>query len=343
MKQAYPNTCGILVSDEVAKEYGPAIFSAYDDPNQPIELLIVDGDKALTSDQTDRARVALLSVDVMGSSTRSYDDPKLKHFSEIVLRAPNLEWLQICASGVDRALYSALHQKGVRLTNAAGVNAASVAQTALAGMLALVRNVPAWIEAQKQQKWQPLRGPLVPDDLSERRAVVVGTGAIGRSIGQALRALGMHVTGVRRTQGDLPEFSALRTFEELDQVLPNADWLILACPLTSTTHHLIDARRLSLLSPAAYLVNVARGSVIHEPSLIDALFARRLAGAYLDVFESEPLPETSPLWDMQGVLISSHSAGSFARHQQRLLALFIKNLAQFCVDLPLFNETVPTA
>jgi D-2-hydroxyacid dehydrogenase (NADP+) len=336
-------TCGVLMSREVANEYGESICAEYADPHQRIELLVIDGDHPLTAEQLIRARVALLSVDVMGSSTRSYDAPSLKHFADLTLKAPNLEWLQICASGVDRAFYSTLHEKGVRLTNAAGVNSASVTQTALAGMLAIVRRVPLWIEAQKQRRWQPLRGALVPDDLADRRAVVIGTGAIGQSISQALRALGMHVSGVRRTSGEMPAFDALHTFEELDEVLRTADWLILACPLTSTTHHLIDERRLALLRPVAFLVNVARGSVIHEPSLIDALRRKRLAGAYLDVFEAEPLPESSPLWDMPGVLISSHSAGCFARHQERLLSLFTSNLARFCAGLELENETVPTA
>lgn len=264
-------------------------------------------------------------------------------FAEVLEKAPQLEWLQICASGVDRPLYRTLSERGVRLTNAAGVNASAVAQSAVAGMLALARAVPQWVKAQREHRWQPLRGDLTPSDLADGHAVVVGTGAIGAAIARALRAFDMRVTGIRRSREPHGYFDQILTFDQLDRVMPVADWIILACPLTDATLRLIDARRLRMLSPSAKLVNVARGAVLDEEALIQALQEERLSGAYLDVFTTEPLSADSPLWDMERVLISSHSAGSFVRHQEKLMDLFIQNLSLFLEKSVLRNETLPTS
>jgi phosphoglycerate dehydrogenase-like enzyme len=127
-------------------------------------------------------------------------------------------------------------------------------------------------------------------------------------------------------------------FNELDSVLPDADWLVLACPLTEQTRHLIDGRRLKLMRQEARIVNVARGEVIDEAALIEALRNQAVAGAYLDVFEKEPLPPESPLWDLPGVLISAHSAGNSTGHQRGVINQFTENLIRFANKSALHNE-----
>ena len=124
----------------------------------------------------------------------------------------------------------------------------------------------------------------------------------------------------------------------MDQVLPQADWLILACPLTDTTRGLIDRHALALLPPGAHLINVARGEVVNEPDLIAALQSRQLAGAFLDVFAHEPLPAESPLWDLPNVIVTPHTAGHSDGHFERVAQAFVDNLVRWVAGQPLANR-----
>ena len=176
---------------------------------------------------------------------------------------------------MDRPFYGDLHDKGVRLTSSAGANAKAVAQSAIAGILALSRCVPLWIDAQRQHRWHPLRGELIPPQLDGQHAVVVGMGAIGLDIGRVLHALELRVTGVRRSPAPQQYFEQyfdqVVGFEALDSVLASADWLVLACPLTDITRKLLDHRRLQAMRSTARIVNVARGEIIDEDALISTL------------------------------------------------------------------------
>jgi phosphoglycerate dehydrogenase-like enzyme len=184
------------------------------------------------------------------------------------------------------------------------------------------------------KKWAPLLGSQLPPDLSGQTALLVGWGPIAQRVAQFLTMLGLRLKVVRQqVQTESPEKSAshssqpeMLTFETIESALPSADWVILMCPLTETTRGLINARRLSLLPKGAGLVNVARGEVVVEKDLIEALENGSLGSAYLDVFEHEPLSQKSPLWSLPNVIVTPHSAGFSAGNEKRVSQMFLANL-----------------
>jgi phosphoglycerate dehydrogenase-like enzyme len=163
-------------------------------------------------------------------------------------------------------------------------------------------------------------------------------GAVGGEIARVLDALGVEVWGLRRGAGEGVGVRRLVGRAELLDVLPQVDSLVLACPLTEETHHLIGAPELAALRASAILVNVARGAVIDEPALVRALSEGRLAGVALDVFEEEPLPAESPLWGMPNVLVSPHSASTIPGENARIVDIFLDNLGRYLEGAPLRNE-----
>jgi D-2-hydroxyacid dehydrogenase (NADP+) len=171
-------------------------------------------------------------------------------------------------------------------------------------------------------------------------ALIIGTGPIGQEIGRLCRAFGLRSVGMRRDANAPPPpgFDAVAGFAALSDLLPQTDWLILACPLTETTHHLIDARALGLLPPGRHLVNVARGGVVVEDALLAALRSGHLAGAFLDVFGMEPLPADSPFWDLPNVIVSPHSAAASDGLPGRVAAIFVDNLRRWARGEALRNR-----
>ncbi|HTH62081.1 MAG TPA: D-2-hydroxyacid dehydrogenase [Paraburkholderia sp.] len=299
--------------------------------------------RLLTPDDTARsdAQIAFVSRDVTGRSTKHELTDDTRRFYDTMLAAPRLRWVHAHSAGIDRPVFVELLRRGVRVTTSSGANARTVAHAALAGLLALARRLPSMMEAQREHAWRPLLADAAPPDLANQTAVVVGYGAIGRKIAALLDALEMNVIVVRRdaTAAD----SANRTprmvaFDALDSVLPQADWLILACPLTPQTARLIDARRLSLLPARAHFINVARGEIVVEPDLVDALRDNVLAGAYLDVFAHEPLNEASPLWDLPNVIVTPHTAGHSDGHYAAVGRIWLDNLARWTRGESLVNE-----
>lgn len=289
------------------------------------------------------AEVAFVSRDVTGLSTKHALQPGTLRFHDALRAAPSLRWVHIHSAGADRPLYGELRARGVQVTTSSGANAAVVAQTALAGVLALARQFPRLMAAQRERRWEPLFGSGMPRELEGQTAVVVGWGPIGQRLGRLLVALGLRVVAVRRSGA--PAGAGVETvgFDALHQVLPRADWLLLACPLTPLTRNLLDARALALLPPGAHLVNVARGEVADEPALVEALRCGRLAGAFLDVFAQEPLPSDSPLWAMDNVIATPHSAGFSGGNEARVARMFLDNLRAWLQGRPLYNLVVDAA
>ena len=199
----------------------------------------------------------------------------------------------------------------------------------------LLTNVPHLMSCQREHHWER----HVMGQLAGRRATIVGLGSIGRQVAAAFNALGVHVTGVGRSGRayDLPAGVASVAIEKLDDVLGSTDILVLAVPLTAETENLIDASRVAALPEGAIVVNVARGQVIDEAALTEALMTGSLGGAALDVFEVEPLPAGSPLWDLPNVLISPHSASIAAVENEVLTDLFIENFRRLRAGEPLRN------
>lgn len=307
-----------------------------------VRFMVANPARPLPPDQLRLADVAFLSLDVIGASSGNRLTAEMDAYCENLRRAENLKWVQIPHSGSDRPVLGELLARGVRLTTASGANAVAVALSALAGFLALARKVPLWIEAQHRRDWRPLKGNLAPRDISGQTAVVVGMGAVGTEIARLLAGVGARVIGIRRTAQAMPHCDRVLSFNEIDHALEGADWLVLACPLADTTRRLVDSGRLALLSPGAHVINVSRGEVVVEADLIDSLRSGHLAGAYLDVFEHEPLAADSALWNLPGVLISAHSAGISSGHGARTVEIFLDNLDRWFRGAPLRNEVANT-
>jgi phosphoglycerate dehydrogenase-like enzyme len=281
--------------------------------------------------------IGFVTRDVIGASARNKTVASTQRFFDQLLLSPNLKWLQVNAAGADREAFVELRGRGVLLTSAAGANGAVVAQTALAGFLALSRRLPQLMAAQKHKQWKPLVVTGLPRDLQGQRAVVVGWGSIGRKLGEWLAALGLEVIVVRHS--DVPAGVGLETstFKTLHTVLPRADWVFLACQLGDETRGLMDARAFAAMPKGAHLVNVARGEVVVEPDLIAALRSGHLGGAFLDVFAHEPLDPASPLWEMENVIVTPHSAGQSDGIYARVVEIFLENLALWLAGKPLRN------
>lgn len=254
--------------------------------------------------------------------------------------SPGLRWVQATSAGVGGFMErTGLSKSGITVTTAAGVHAQALAEFVLAGLLFLVKDLDTLRRDQAEHRWTS--GAVA--SLAGRRALVVGLGHIGRRVAEVLAALGVEVWGAgrpgRRYEG-LP-VTRLGTTGALDQLLPHVDTVVLATPLTPATQGLIGAGELALLPPGAILVNVGRGAVVDEQAMIAALQEGRLAGACLDVFEQEPLPPSSPLWDIPNVLISPHSAATLESENAALTDLFLDNLDRFVEGRPLRNRFNP--
>lgn len=272
--------------------------------------------------------IAFISRDVTGLSTKHAVQEPLQAFYTSLRASPALQWVHGHSAGADRPIFAELLARGVRVTLSPGANAEVVAQTALAGILMLARHFPRLIDAQRRRTWVPLIGAL-PADLRGQRAVVVGWGHIGQLIGAWLRMLGVEVTAARRAAGPAAAGVDAIAFEDLPAVAPRADWLVLACPLSDRTRGLVDRDLLAALRPGARLVNVARGEVVDEAALIDALRSGALAGAYLDVFQHEPLDDASPLWKLENVIVTPHCAGHSDGNEARVDRMFLDRLRDF--------------
>ncbi len=285
----------------------------------PVEIVGVDeGD----------ADGAFVSRDVTGLSTKDEVLPDTQRFYDAMERAPSLRWVHVHSAGVDRAIYQRLMARGVALTTSPGTNANIVAQSAMAALLSLSRHFPLLREAQALRQWQPLLQTGLPQDLEGQTAVLVGWGPVGQALARYLAVFGVRLEVVRhRATADDCDWPS-RTYERIDEVLPRADWLLLACPLSEQTRGLVDARRLGLMPRGARVINVARGAVVDEAALIEALRSGQLGGAYLDVFRLEPLPPASPLWNLSNTLITPHSAGFAAGNEARVETVFLQRLAE---------------
>ena len=318
----------ILLSDATRERAGAAIAAAVG----PRGHCFVAPQPGVDAD------VAFVSRDVTGLSTKHAVLPATQAFYDAMLAAPGLRWVHAHSAGADRPVYLELHARGVAVSTSSGANAAVVAQTALAGLLALARRFPQLMRAQRAAHWAPLLGSGVPRDLAGQTAVIVGWGPIGQHVAASLRLLGLRLVVIRSSAEPAAADVETLPFEEIGRVLPRADWLLLACPLTQRTRGLIDARALALLPADAYLVNVARGELVDEPALVEALARGRLAGAFLDVFAHEPLPPESPLWQLDNVIATPHSAGFSDGNEARVAELFTDNLRCWLAGEPLRNQ-----
>jgi phosphoglycerate dehydrogenase-like enzyme len=257
--------------------------------------------------------------------------------------AGSLRWLQIAGAGVDGLPLAALAERGVVVTNYSGVHAINIGEHVLAMMLAFARQLPALVRAQQRREWRDAATRERVFELHGQHLVVVGLGEIGLAVAERAVAFGMTVSGVRRRPDLLPPagFAAVVGLDGMDDLLAVADHVALCLPLTPNTRGLFDAARLARIRPGAYLFNIGRGPVVATEALVGALRSGHLAGAGLDVTDPEPLPPTSPLWEMENVLLTAHTSGGTPRYWERGLDLLEANVERFLAGAPLLNVVDP--
>lgn len=317
----------ILVTEQAAARHADAIAEALQ--GRP-HRLVHAGD----------ADIAFVSRDVTGMSTKHEIAPATAVFYDAMRQAGSLRWVHTHAAGADRPIFIELRARGVVLTTSSGANAEVVAQSTVAGLLALARRFPELMAAQRQRRWASLIGGVQPRDLAGQRATIVGWGPIGQHVARMLAVFGLEIAVVRSSA--TPAGAGMRTvaFEQIAELLPGTDWLILACPLSARTEGFIDAAALALLPRGAHLLNVSRGEVMDEAALILALQEGALAGAFLDVFTHEPLAVESPLWGMGNVIATPHSAGFSDGNAARVASMFLDNLRRWGVGEALLRRVV---
>lgn len=263
--------------------------------------------------------------------------------NELTASAGKLRFIQSISAGTDHYDKELLRRHRIRLASAAGVNAEAVAEHAMAFILALSRRLPEARDNQHARHWRGMIGDLArrEDQLTGRTLLVVGLGRIGARLARLAKAFDMRVIATRRDPAaGTAGADAVYGTGRLPALLGEADIVALTCPLTPETDGLIDAAALAAMKPTAHLINVARGRVVDEPALVDALQQGRLAAAALDVTEEEPLPTASPLWSLPNVLITPHTAGETRAYEDGVIDLLMTNLARLRRGAALINEVV---
>lgn len=248
--------------------------------------------------------------------------------------AGDLRWLHIASAGVDPVLFPGLVESDVVLTNSRGVFDDAIAEYVLGVVLAFAKDFARSLDLQRAGTWQHRETERV----TGKEVLVVGTGPIGRSIARLLRAAGLRVSGAGRRQrtGD-PDFGTVHDSAELTKHLPVFDYVVAVAPLTEQTKGMFDAEAFAAMKPSARFVNVGRGELVVTSDLVAALRGGQIAGAALDVFDTEPLPGDSPLWTMPDVLLSPHMSGDFLGWRSTLVEVFTANFRRWVAGEPLHN------
>ncbi len=240
-----------------------------------------------------------------------------------ILDCPSVEWLHVGGTGVDHIM--PWNPAKLAVTNCAGLLSAFLAESTLSAMMMMNFGFHRYMRQQAKKEWQPLPWRTI----AGKTVLVIGLGNIGRRVAVKARAQGMKVLGIRNNPGPMEEVDEIFTHAQLPQALARADFVSLHVPMTPRTQHLIDAKALSHMKSEAILINVARGPVVDEAALIAALRENRIAGAYLDVMETEPLPVESPLWEMENVVITPHVADCVSDWRARFAGFFAENLSRW--------------
>jgi phosphoglycerate dehydrogenase-like enzyme len=247
-------------------------------------------------------------------------------YTHVLSVAHELRWVHTPSAGVDHLLLPPVLERDITLTNSAGVHAIPMAEFVMALLLARVKRLADYRAAQAERRWA---GSLELEELHGATMLILGLGGIGQAIAERAAAFGMHVWGSRRSSQPTPHVERVVTGDAWRELLPAADYVVVAAPLTPATRGMVDAAALAAMRPSAFLINVARGPLVDEAALVAALSAGQIAGAALDTFDQEPLPPTSPLWQLPNVTITPHTTANSPRMHERQVALFLENLARY--------------
>ncbi|MFB6232657.1 MAG: D-2-hydroxyacid dehydrogenase [Haloarculaceae archaeon] len=311
------------IHESVSELFPPAVLA---DRLEAAADTSAESEEIPTNVVTDESDLA----DCDGLVTFAYDEAFLD---------AGLRWIHSIQAGVDRFPFDALADRDIRLTNSTGIHGDAVGETVVGYMTAFARRLHRHRDRERDADWQyPAWDEAFT--LSGERLCVVGLGTLGRGIAARADMLGMDVVGVRRTPTPVDHVETVYTPAELHTAIDGARFVAVATPLTDATHGLIGADEFAAMADYAYLLNVSRGGVVDEDALLDALRADGLAGAALDVFETEPLPEASPFWDREDVIVTPHAAAATHEYADRVAALVVENSRRLATGGSLVNQVV---
>ena len=264
--------------------------------------------------------------------------------AEVVTGLPGLRWVHATSAGAGEVVRAAglpaEALERVAITTSSGVHAVPLAEFAIFGLLAIAKELPRFVTDQRARAWPEVRRPL--RELAGQTLFLVGLGEIGREAARLGKALGMRTVGFRRTEGPPPaHVDEVHGPQRLAELAGRADAMVVSLPLTDQTAGMIDRATIERLPASCIFVNVGRGGVVDEPALVGALRDRRIAGAVLDVFATEPLPPDSPLWTLPNVLVTPHAVALSPREDERIAELFVDNLRRYLNGRPLRNVVEP--
>jgi phosphoglycerate dehydrogenase-like enzyme len=254
--------------------------------------------------------------------------------------APRLRWIQLTSAGADRLLGSGFIEEGIVVTTVSGLHATPIGEYVLCIMLMFAKGAPTFMRAQRERRW----ARYMPQELLGRTVGIVGMGNIGSEVARLVKAFGCRVIATRRSAAGVApgeHCDELLPPSDLQRLLAESDYVVLAVPLTDETRGLIGAPELRAMKPTAVLINIARGPVVVEPDLVQALREGWIAGAGLDVFEKEPLPDDSPLWELENAIVSPHISGGTEIYNRRAVEIFADNLRRYLAGDPLRNVVDP--
>lgn len=247
----------------------------------------------------------------------------------VISRAHRLKWLHFASAGVEKSLSPALKAKKIKVTCSRGLHAATIAEYVMMQILVFSKNLSKSLEFQAAHLWK--FEELLPGkfDLEGKTIAIIGLGSIGRRIAGLAKAFGMRVIGTVSKPRKIRYVDRVFGPSHLNDCIGQADFVVLSVPLTERTHHIVDKERLEVMKEGAFLVNIGRGKLVDEAALIEALRSKRIAGAALDVFEIEPLPSESPLWEMDNVSVTPHYSGMAENLWQKVGHRFCENAIRF--------------
>lgn len=296
-------------------------------PQTGLGAALPDDEIIRIADERDLARAAEAEVAFGGISG--------DRVAKLLAATPKLRWYHTPAAGVDRLLdIPDFRARGIILTNNSGSYDVQIAEHVLAFIFGAAKRLHLYRDQQARREWRDQEH----DELRDQTVVVYGAGSIGGEVVRLASAVGMRVIAVRRSGGPLPGASRVVTPERLAEVSALADHLVIAAPLTPATRGAVSREVIARMKPTAWIVNIARGPIVDEAALAEALASGRLGGAALDTFTKEPLPADSPLWALPNVVITPHTSNSSPKVRERTLALFVENVRRYKAGEPLLNR-----
>ena len=262
-----------------------------------------------------------------------------------VLAAPRLKWVHVNMSGITMSARPEIFSRDLRVTGVAGRSAPALAEHAMLFMLAINANLRGFEDAQRAHRWGGVEGSRELRSVYGQTVGILGVGFTARELAVRAKAFGMNVLGYRRRDGELPpgfdRIYASDKGETIEPILKEADFIVLAINLSDATNHLIDAAAIAQMKPNAVIVNLSRGGVIDETALLDALYAGRIRGAGLDVFDTEPLPTDSRFWDAPNTLVSPHFSAPVHDRLERTMAIITENFRRYRAGEEMLNALTP--